>query len=296
MSAAGKTAPFRFREEGKDTIPVTPILPVEEPDYLMAYPNTQEEMENMVAKLTAARYVVVHAEKYGHELAFAMANRLVARSGENVYQSADFHLTSFPASAAQMCLPSTLIIPSPPNTITWRFEDMYAVDKWASRILELHPKCGGCSRALQKPSETVIRVVAALLPPLEISQVQLPSGQDRLYVNMMYAAAPTPTHHPLSLLTLPCACAYCRYALVDEDGEIHYPKDSQRREISYEPVLEAELRERVVRDVKRMNDNNFPLSAKWYAGEHPSSTPPAPHTASYWPQHHTSLLEAGLPS
>eukprot|EP00965_Chrysotila_dentata_P181080 5977681-Pleurochrysis_carterae.AAC.1 len=45
----------------------------------------------------------------------------------------------------------------------------------------------GTSRALLKPSERHVRVLATLMPPLEVSWVQMEKGQQRLYVNMLYA-------------------------------------------------------------------------------------------------------------
>ena len=48
--------------------------------------------------------------------------------------------------------------------------------------------CVGTTRLLSKPSESVGRVVASLMPPLEISHVETAGGRDLLYVNLMCAA------------------------------------------------------------------------------------------------------------
>eukprot|EP00965_Chrysotila_dentata_P185048 6109208-Pleurochrysis_carterae.AAC.1 len=58
-----------------------------------------------------------------------------------------------------------------------------------------------------KPSERHVRVLATVMAPLEMSWVQMASGQERLYVNLLYA-------------------------LCDEVGELHLPKDDSRRELA----------------------------------------------------------------
>jgi hypothetical protein len=68
----------------------------------------------------------------------------------------------------------------------------------------------GLTRALQTPSESVVRVVATLVPPATISWVRLPSAAERLYVNLMYA-------------------------LADHNSDIHFPKDENLRELSVSP-------------------------------------------------------------
>ena len=72
--------------------------------------------------------------------------------------------------------------------------------------------CFGASKALQAPSEPVIRVLATMMPPVEISHVVLARGVIRLQINMMFV-------------------------LIDEHGEMHAPKDNERREIELQQDL-----------------------------------------------------------
>ena len=50
------------------------------------------------------------------------------------------------------------------------------------------------------------------------------------------------------------------YVLATEDGEIHWPKDSKRREIAYPEEEEAELREELFADLLQLAELGHPLS------------------------------------
>ena len=96
------------------------------------------------------------------------------------------------------------------------------------------------SKALQPPSAKWIRVIATLIPDLEISWVRAqPEGREKLYVNM-------------------------NYVLLDEDGEMHLPKDSKRREISVTAQEETAFRAAVVEDLMNMSTKGMPLSPAYY--------------------------------
>ena len=53
------------------------------------------------------------------------------------------------------------------------------------------------------------------------------------------------------------------YVLMDEDGELHYPKDETRREIGFSPGEETAIRQSVMADLINMADANFPLSPRF---------------------------------
>ena len=54
------------------------------------------------------------------------------------------------------------------------------------------------------------------------------------------------------------------YALVDENGELHPPKDSNRNEILLTPHEVSEIRTQVVSDVLALGEKDLPLSAGWW--------------------------------
>jgi len=53
------------------------------------------------------------------------------------------------------------------------------------------------------------------------------------------------------------------YALVDETGEVHPPKDANRNEITLTPQEMHEIRAQVLSDAAAFSQNDIPLSAAW---------------------------------
>ena len=98
--------------------------------------------------------------------------------------------------------------------------------------------CAGATRAFRTPSQPVIRLVASLLPDMEVSQVRLPLGKTQTYLNGMYA-------------------------LMTEHGDIKWPKDNTRREIQFSEAEEKELRQQVLADMQALLERGEPLSPGW---------------------------------
>jgi len=94
------------------------------------------------------------------------------------------------------------------------------------------------SRGLRTASESCIRVIATLIPPLEVSWVRVASGLHRLYVSMIYV-------------------------LSDEAGEMHFPKDANRRELGVSSAQEASYRVMVLQDAVQLQEMACPLSPGW---------------------------------
>ena len=78
-----------------------------------------------------------------------------------------------------------------------------------------------------------------MMSGLEITHVTLPTGVPRLYANYLYA-------------------------LLDEAGELHPPKDAERRELLLPAATENALRVQVLKDVRSMGKKNYPLSAGFW--------------------------------
>lgn len=53
------------------------------------------------------------------------------------------------------------------------------------------------------------------------------------------------------------------YALSDESGEVHPPKDSNRNEIALTPQEEHEIRAQVLIDAMAFSQRGIPLSPAW---------------------------------
>lgn len=139
-----------------------------------------------------------------------------------------------------MMLPASLITEESKKLCSWQANNFGELSTMMGELLQDNSKMvAGLTRALQTPSESVVRVVAILVPPATISWVRLPRAAERLYVNMMYA-------------------------LVDHNGEIHFPKDENLREFSAAPEYVAMLRQQVLTDMKKLADRNLPLSEEWW--------------------------------
>ena len=85
--------------------------------------------------------------------------------------------------------------------------------------------CTGATRALLDPSESVVRMVARLLAPIEIKAMSRPSGEELLSVKSLYC-------------------------IVSGEGTIYWPKEhGDRREIAYAAEEEQLVRQLVLPDV-----------------------------------------------
>ena len=170
-------------------------------------------------------------------IAMCLKNRL----GLMVYQTVGLSTENFPLELAYQTFAMASRQPSTSRgTTTWLCETMDQTNEvFGSLFEEFHNKCVGASKPLQSPSEPVCRVVATILPGAEISHVKLARGVERLYLNYMYA-------------------------LPDEVGLVHYPKDSARNEIAMNPAQITAIRAQVATDAARMGEMGIKLSAGWW--------------------------------
>ena len=173
-------------------------------------------------------------QNYRKQLAQSIARRMSQRLDDFIYQSAAFSLDNFPRQAAEEILPEYMLVqPTTPSVKTWRATTHSEVMAMVSPLIEMSDYfCAGGARALRTPSERVVRVVAMIVPNVEISWVAS-QGMERLYVNF-------------------------QYVLADEDGEVHPPKDPNRREMELEEV--TELRQNLLSAVIAMHAKGFSLA------------------------------------
>ena len=155
-----------------------------------------------------------------------MTSKMVNRLGTFVYQSAAYNLPCISRHSAMQMFPKSMLQEGGGDAqLTWRAETIAHLRVMLGTMLtDWDSRCAGLTRLLQTASERVARVVATLKPPCEISWVQLTDGRNRLYVNM-------------------------EYCLFDCDGEMHPPKDSERREIAMTQEQVQEMRIAVMADV-----------------------------------------------
>jgi hypothetical protein len=185
-------------------VPSTAIVPVDrigaDAKETEAPQNPQLSQLFALAKLFG--YALSPLQALRKELSHSISTRLVTRVGIDVYQAAAYSLPMFPREAAIEIVPEGLKTLDTPAVVTWHLGTCADVVSTLSPILILSERCAGVSRALQTPSESVIRVIATLLPDITISYVKK-KGLDRLFVNF-------------------------DYLLSDQAGELHPPKDNNR--------------------------------------------------------------------
>ena len=155
-----------------------------------------------------------------------IASRMINRVGAFVYQAAAFNIPGIALKASMAMLPATMIAEQVEGKhTTWRAETITEARVLLGTMLsDWNKNCCGLSKLLQTPSERAARVLATLMPPIEISWVCVSDGRERLYVNM-------------------------EYCLFDEDGEMHVPKNMERKEKELSPEQQQEMRVAVLADL-----------------------------------------------
>lgn len=208
---------------------------------LMTAP-TQEEKEvaQMMALASQHHFTCFPKEKLLAEIGHAVARRMMKRRGHMVYQMMAFNLPYFPRELLKEILPQRSVVEDSPKRMAWELTSLAEIGSTLGPIMRKSSfVCAGSTRAFRTKSERVIRVVAKLMPPMEIAHEVSGSGAERCYLNGMYV-------------------------LATENGELHFPKDNDRRELVIERSLEASLREETLNDVRELGKGGFPLSPGWW--------------------------------
>ena len=200
----------------------------------------ERKLEAMLVLASELDFFCRPGELYLQDLATRLAQHLKNRVGKMVYQTVAFSMENFPLELARQVFAMATQQSSTSVTTTWRVDTIHQTDLVFNSIFEGYAdKCIGASKALQTPSEPVIRVLATIITGAEISHVRLARGVERLYVNLMYV-------------------------LSDEDGELHLPKDPMRNEIALSPTEVSEIRAQVATDAARMGEMGLELSPGWW--------------------------------
>jgi hypothetical protein len=167
-------------------------------------------------------YIVTSADSYHQELAHSIMTRMRTRGGQKIAQNAAFNIPGFPRQALEMALPPGMAQEDSPRQLTYSATTVPQVEQMLRPLLVKWCKSmQGVTRPLIKPSESVIRVVATLMPPVQIQWVRLASGMDWLYVNMMYV-------------------------LADQLGEMHALKDAANRELALSQATSQAMRQLIL--------------------------------------------------
>lgn len=199
----------------------------------------ERKILQMLALAEECGFICESITKYRHELIMSVASRLVHRRGTNVFQAAAYHLTLFSMKAALKIFGRGCLETETSTCLTWKVTTMPdLVNFFGDMLSEAGKNCAGISRALQCPSEPTARVLAMLIPPLELSVCEMARGVTRAYVNMLYV-------------------------LVDESGHISYPKDENRREIAFSLPEVQSFRRQILVEVAQLHRQGAALASGW---------------------------------
>lgn len=174
------------------------------------------------------------------EMGRSIARRMVKRTGAHIYQMLTCSLPYFPRDLLREIIPQTCVKEETAKIIHWELTTVTEVEQVLGPILEKSGYvCVGSTKAFRSKSERVIRVAAKLMCPFEITHQVSGFGAERCYLNGMYT-------------------------LVTQDGEMHFPKDNQRRELAVPMEEQLALRKGVKAEMSEIGQQGYPLSPSWW--------------------------------
>ena len=174
------------------------------------------------------------------ELANSVLSKMIQRLGDQVYQVVSCCIP-FPKQTAKEIFDPYFLTEESANRMTWTLSSCAAISSQLGPIFATQSvySAAGATRIFQPKSAPVVHVVATLMRGMEITHESTTSGADRLHLNFMYA-------------------------LVTENGEKGWPKDSKRREMIIPEEEEQELDEEVWENVRALADQGHRLSPAWW--------------------------------
>lgn len=194
---------------------------------------------DLFSKADSLGFTVMPTDNLLKGLGTSMAKKLTSRNGQNVYQTAEYRIDNFPRQAAEQAFSAESQTKSSRKSATLCLPTFQSLNNTiAPLLLKSRYNCAGLTRALRTASEPVIRVIATMLPGAEFKWAQQ-EGTDRLYCKFMYA-------------------------LVDETGVIHPPKDTERNEIALSEDVVRLMREQTLTDVRALGAMGMPLSSVFW--------------------------------
>jgi hypothetical protein len=202
----------------------------------------QEKIAQMLSLAEECGFACTALTEFKTALASAIFKSLVHRQGMSVYQSVAFSIPLFSRGAALAIIGSSGLEKETSICLNWKLKAVQECAQLMAGLTASAPSgylCDGISRALMSASEPTALVIATILPTLELTWEATPSG-DRLRGNFLYC-------------------------LADADGELHPPKDNDRRELKLSAGLQSTLRARVLFDARAMIARGFPLASGWYS-------------------------------
>ena len=205
------------------------------------HPSHQWSVDQLQALASDFGLVLASRPALRASLARSVGQRLVSRAAGAIYQGAGYSLQNIPLNYATQIFPAECLVDTGSSSCTtWRLESReHMLACFPPLLAESGYTCAGLTRMLREPTEPVFRRAATLMWPAEISHELKSTGEEKLYLNF-------------------------QWVLFDEFGELHPPKDNNRREVSIGPEKTFALREQIFKDIGVMADRMVPLSLGWW--------------------------------
>lgn len=201
---------------------------------------TRQKELQLFATAAELGFCCIETSKLVKEFVRAIVRRMQPRTARNVYQSVTFTLMAFPLAVAEKLFPESLITRSSHSIKTWTMSSLSAVVEVLAPVMaDQDAMVGGVTKALMTASQQWSRVIATVISAEATWMSPSNGGADRLYMNFMYV-------------------------LADEAGEVHPPKDGNRRELALSESTMTQIREHILSDVALLAQKGVPLSAGWY--------------------------------
>ena len=203
MNLPSRTSALRPKPASTDFLILRPTQPKK---VLTRAIQPHRGLKGFLAQAEKLGFQVTPKDELEQELAMSIAKRLVPRLGSNLYQTASYTLEGYTLNAVRALAANVKECEAPNCTrseVVWHLPSVPTIRRLLADLMSALPNLSaGISRGQMAPSESCIRVLATIIPPLVLTWWQPPTGRGRLQVQFMYV-------------------------LVMGDGDIHMPKDQR---------------------------------------------------------------------
>ena len=201
----------------------------------------EEEEERAQLRALAAKFnmSLMPSGVLLQELGSAILAKMIQRIGDHIYQIGTITMRYFPKMLLEEYLPMDAR-KEEAGTTWWLLDNINLLTSMVPILSAAasESSCAGLSKYFRAKSQPVFRVIATLMPDMEITYVATDSEVGVLTVVM-------------------------QYALVTEMGEAHWPKDTDKREMAFDEGTTTAVMEQALADVDTFYGAGHPLSPGW---------------------------------
>ena len=193
----------------------------------------------ILAEASRLGFFLKHQDSFRQEIGLRMATSLRTLGGQFLWQTASFTFRDCPREVLKD-LPPPLKAIDQPLSLQFNADTMTDAAELARPFFTLVPSVCGLTKLIVKPSS--------------------PAAQQAATVTALTLTWEKPkARHSRPTLTVDM-----QFALSTEHGEIHPPKDANRRELALDPATEATWRRMILSDIKAHAEKGRALAAGYW--------------------------------